>query len=148
MSNSYAAPRLGIRLVALIQFGLSGLSLISGGVLLLLMSGQIQLYAADLTRLEPIYKGLIISGEAISLLGIVAAWGLGRQQRWGWLGSVGFQGLCLLNNALAVIAGQPPSVGTYVSAGVCTAMIGLLCLPQIRQPCWSSAEPEQIKPAN
>lgn len=142
MSGPYSTDRLGIRLVALIQFGLSGLSLISGGILLLLISGQIQLYAADLTRLDPVYKGLVISGEAISLLGIVAAWGLGRQQRWGWLGSIGFQGLCLFNNALAVMAGQPPSVGTYVSAGVCTAMIGLLCLPQIRQPCWNRLEPE------
>lgn len=136
MTLSVSPRSLAIRLVALAQLVLSGLSLLSGGILVLLMTGQIQLYSADLSGLEPYYKGLILSGVAISLIGVISAWGLGQQRRWGWLGSVIFQGLCLFNNALAVIAGQPPSVGTYVSAIICTGMFALLCLPQIRQPCF------------
>lgn len=136
--NRIDAPKhysIAVQLVAAIQLSLSILSLFSGGILLLLVIGRINVFSANLTGISSFYKGLIISGVVISCIGIGGGWGLWRHKRWGWGSSVGFQGLCIGNNLLAVIAGQAPGIGTYVSVGVCTAMIGVLCLPLIRQSC-------------
>lgn len=125
---------LGISLIALIQFFVSGLSLASGVLLILLMVGQLEIFSADLTRLSLFFKGLVISGWLISLLGVVASIGLWQLKRWGWVGSLLFQGLCLLNNGLAVLGGQAPSFGVYFAAALCTAMIAGLCQPSVRSP--------------
>lgn len=126
---------LGVVLIALVQFLVSSLSLVSGGVLILLMTGQIEIFSADLTRLSPVFKGLVISGFLISLLGLVSAVGLWQLRRWGWLGSLVFQSLCLLNNGLAVLAGQAPSFGVYFSASLCAATILGLSQPRVRSHC-------------
>lgn len=125
---------LGTTLIALAQFTISLLSLASGVLLLLLLTGQIHVLSADLTRLSPFFKALVISGFLISLLGLVASIGLWQLRRWGWIGSLLFQSLCLLNNALALLGGQSPSFGVYFSATLCTAMIAGLCQPSVRLP--------------
>ncbi|MBD0268874.1 MAG: hypothetical protein ICV77_11355 [Cyanobacteria bacterium Co-bin8] len=122
----------GIGLIAWVQFFISGLSLITGALLILLLTGQVELFSADLTRLSPFFKGLVVAGFLISILGMVSAVGLYQLKRWGWVGSLLFQGLCLLNNGLALLGGQAPSFGVYFSATLCTAIIAGLCQPSIR----------------
>ncbi|HEY9736559.1 MAG TPA: hypothetical protein V6D06_09760 [Trichocoleus sp.] len=131
----------GLLLIALVQLFISGLSLVSGVVLILLLAGQIELFSADLTRLSPFFKALVVSGFLISLVGVVSSIGLWLLKPWAWVGSLVFQSLCLLNNGLAVLAGQAPSFGVYFSATLCTAMIAALCLPTIR-PTWPGQQPE------
>lgn len=125
---------LGITLIALVQFLVSLLSFASGVLLILLLTGQIQVFSADLARLSPFFKALVVSGFLISLLGLFASIGLWQQRRWGWIGSLLFQSLCLLNNGLAMLGGQSPSFGVYFSATLCTAMISGLCQPSVRLP--------------
>jgi hypothetical protein len=122
----------GIGLMAWVQFFVSGLSLMAGVLLILLLTGQVELFAADLTHLSPFFKGLVVAGFLISILGLVSAVGLYQLKRWGWVGSLLFQGLCLLNNGLALLGGQAPSFGVYFSAALCTAMIAGLAQPSIR----------------
>lgn len=123
---------LSITLVALAQLGISTLSLVSGVLLILLMTGQIDVFSADLTQLPGYFKGLVVFGLLVSVWGIVAAIGLWRLQRWGWLGSLVFQGLCILNNLLIVLGGRPLTFGVYFSAGVSGALLFALLLPSVR----------------
>ena len=123
---------LSITLVALAQFGISALSLVSGVTLILLMTGQLEIFSADLTQLSDYFKGLVIFGLLVSLWGIVASIGLWRLQRWGWLGSLGFQGLCILNNVLILLGGRPLTFGVYFSAGISGALLFALLLPSVR----------------
>ena len=123
---------LSITLVALAQLGISTLSLVSGVLLILLMTGQIDVFSADLTQLPGYFKGLVVFGLLVSVWGIVAAIGLWRLQRWGWLGSLVFQGLCILNNLLIVLGGRPLTFGVYFSAGISGALLFALLLPSVR----------------
>ena len=119
--------------LALVQGFISIISLVSGAFLVLLMTGHAQIFSADLTHLSGYFKGLILSGLGISLVGVVATYGLWRVQRWGWIASVLFQLLCLLNNGLALLGGQSFSVGVYFSVGICGLMLAALMLPTVRQ---------------
>jgi len=123
---------LSITLVSLAQLGISVLSLISGTLLLLLMTGRVELFSADLTQLSTYFKGLVVLGLFISSLGIVSALGLWRLQKWGWVGSLAFQGLCILNNILILLGGRPLTLGIYFSAGISGALLFALLLPSIR----------------
>jgi hypothetical protein len=123
---------LSITLVSLAQLGISVLSLISGTLLLLLMTGQVELFSADLTQLSTYFKGLVVLGLFISTLGIISAVGLWRLQKWGWVGSLVFQGLCILNNILILLGGRPLTLGIYFSAGISGALLFALLLPSIR----------------
>lgn len=129
----------GLILVAIAQFIISLISLASGIFLLLLLTGQMQVFSADLTRLSVYFKGLVIAGFGISLLGVAASIGLWYGKRWGWIGSLAFQSLCLLNNGLAIAGGQSPSFGVYFSAILSVALIGGLLLPGIRPPLSADA---------
>jgi hypothetical protein len=97
---------LPIKIIALVQIGISLLSLVSGTVLLLLMTGQIEVFSANLTQLSVYFKILIGFGLVASLWGLVVSFGLWRLQRWGWLGSLIFQALCLVNNGLILLGGR------------------------------------------
>jgi hypothetical protein len=123
---------LSITLVSLAQLGISVLSLISGTLLLLLMTGQVELFSADLTQLSTYFKGLVVLGLFISSLGIISAVGLWWLQKWGWVGSLVFQGLCILNNILILLGGRPLTLGIYFSAGISGALLFALLLPSIR----------------
>lgn len=123
---------LSVILVAVAEFGISALSLVSGILLVLLMSGRMEVFSADLTQLSDYFKGLVIFGLFISGLGMTSAIGLWRLQRWGWLGSLLFQGLCILNNVLIVLGGRPLTLGIYFSAGVSGALLFALLLPSVR----------------
>jgi hypothetical protein len=124
---------LGIALIAIVQFIISGLSVVSGLVLLLLITGRLQILSTDLTNLPLYLKGLTLLGLVISLLGVIVSYGLWRLRRWGWIGSLIFQGLCIANNSIVVIAGQPPSFGVYFSAVLAAGTILVLCLPSVRE---------------
>jgi hypothetical protein len=123
---------LSITLVAIAQFGISALSLVSGITLVLLMTGQLEIFSADLAQLSDYYKGLVFFGLLISLLGMASSIGLWRLQRWGWYGSLLFQGLCILNNVLIVLGGRPLTFGVYFSAGISGALLFALLLPSVR----------------
>jgi hypothetical protein len=123
---------LSIKLVAISQFGISTLSCVGGIILMLLSTGQIEIFSADLTNLSSYFKGLIVFGLIVSLWGLVASYGLWQLQRWGWLGSLVFQGLCLLNNVLIVLGGRPITFGVYFSASISGALLFALLLPSIR----------------
>ncbi len=119
-------------LIAIAQFLVSSLSLVSGIFLLLLMTGTLQVFSQDLTSLALPFKGLIVLGFAISLLGLVVTYGFWTLKRWGWLGSLLFQGFCIANNGLGLLIGHTLSAGVYVSAIFSTGLIALLCLPGVR----------------
>lgn len=123
---------LSITLVAMAQFGISALSLVSGLTLLLLMTGRLEIFSADLTQLSDYFKGLVIFGLFVSIWGIVSSIGLWRLQKWGWLGSLLFQGLCILNNVLIFLGGRPLTFGVYFSAGISGALLFALLLPSVR----------------
>jgi hypothetical protein len=133
---------LSITLVALAQLGISTLSLVSGSVLILLMTGQIEIFSADLTHLPDYFKALVIFGLIVSVLGIVAAYGLWQLQRWGWMASLVFQGLCILNNVLILLGGRPLTLGVYFSAGISGALLFALLLPSVRLSLQGSPLPE------
>ena len=123
---------LSITLVAIAQLIVSSLSLVSGIFLMLLVTGVLQVFSQDLTGLSLYLKGLVALGFAISLWGLIATYGLWTLKRWGWIGSLLFQGLCIANNGLALLAGQPLSAGVYFSAALGTSLIAALCLPSVR----------------
>lgn len=125
-----------VTVIAVVQLAHSSLSLVSGGILLLLMSGQVRLFSADLTGLSLYFKCLVVTGTIISLVGLVGGIGLWRRRAWGWGAAMAFQGLGLLNNALALLGGRSPSASVYVSMGVFAGMMALLCLPSVRRPCF------------
>lgn len=118
--------------LALVQGFISAISLVSGIFLVLLMTGYAQIFSADLTHLSGYFQGLILSGLGISLVGMAATYGLWQMQRWGWIASVLFQLLCLLNNGLALLGGQSFSAGVYFSVGICGLMLAALMLPTVR----------------
>lgn len=127
-----ANRNLGIILVAIAQFLVSSLSLIAGILLLLLITGAVEVFDESLTNLSLSIKGLILLGLAISLFGLIVTYGLWTLKRWGWIGSIMFQTLCIINNGLGLLAGQSISPGTYFAAALCTSLIGDLCLPSIQ----------------
>ncbi len=136
------SPRpLGITLIAIAQFLISILSLGAGVILVLIVTGQLQVMTNDVTVFPLPLKALVGLGLAISSLGLAASVGLWQMQPWGWIISLVFQGLCILNNAVGVVAGQPPSGGIYLSVSLSTAMIVGLCLPSVQSrffPAWSA----------
>ncbi len=123
---------LSIVLISIAQFGISTLSLGSGILLILLMTGRTELFAADLTDLSNYFKGLVVFGLFVSLWGMVSAYGLWKMQWWGWKGSLIFQGLCILNNVLILLGGRPLTPGVYFSAGISGAFLFALLLPGVR----------------
>lgn len=145
MPQSSMNRSLSVTLVAIAQFGLSTLSLASGVLLTLLMTGNLEVFSADLTQLSAYFKGLVVFGLFVSLLGLVSAVGLWRLQRWGWMGSLAFQGLCILNNLLILGGGRPLTFGVYFSAGISGALLFALLLPSVRLSLQSEpdASPEQ-----
>jgi hypothetical protein len=124
---------IAITLVAIAQFAISALSLVSGITLLLLMTGQIQVFSSDLTNLASYFKGLILLGLLISLWGLVSSYGLWQLKRWGWLGSLVFQVLCMVNNGLIVLGGRQFTFGVYFSLGISGALLFVLLLPSTRR---------------
>lgn len=138
----------GIKVIALLQGGVAALSLVSGMVLTLLMTGKLALFSANLVHLAPYFKGLVISGLVISGLGTVGTLGLWQGQRWGWWTSVGFHTLCLLNNVLALVGGQRLSTGVYVATAVSGGFLALLALPGVRRGLLGSQPLELDPPAS
>jgi hypothetical protein len=127
------SPRpLSVTLIAIAQFVISVLSLGAGMVLVLIVTGQIQVLTTDTTVFPLPLKALVGLGLVISVLGLAASIGLWQLKRWGWVISLVFQGLCILNNAVGIIAGQPPSAGIYTSVSLSTALIVALCLPSVQ----------------
>ncbi|MEM9004675.1 MAG: hypothetical protein AAGE59_14280 [Cyanobacteria bacterium P01_F01_bin.86] len=104
----------GIIVIAIAQFLVSSFSLVAGVFLVLLISGALQVFSQDLTQLSIYLKGLVVLGLAISILGLVVTYGLWTLKRWGWIGSILFQGLCIANNGLGLLLGQSISTGVYV----------------------------------
>ena len=136
---------LGIIIIAIVQFIVSSLSLVAGIFLLMLMTGTVQVFSQDLTELSFYYKGLIVLGFAISLFGLGVTYGLWTLKRWGWVGSLMFQGLCIANNALGLLVGQTISPQVYFSAVLSTGLIAVLCLPSVRTVFLSdSAESDAV----
>lgn len=123
---------LSITLIAIVQ-GLISLSSLSSGIfLLLLMTGTLQVFSQDLQDLSLALKGLVVVGLAISGYGLVVTYGLWRLKPWGWVGSIIFQGLCIVNNALAVLAGQAVNTRVYFSVAFCLTLMAALYLPSVR----------------
>jgi hypothetical protein len=121
-------------IIAILQGIVSSLSLVINSVLVMLMVNTTQVFAQDLTGLPPTLKGLILLGWIISLWGGVTAVGLGTWQRWGWLGALIFQGLCLMIYQLIVLlTSQTLSSGLYLTSGLCLVAMVVLRLPRIRQ---------------
>ncbi|MEM0981589.1 MAG: hypothetical protein AAGH78_15115 [Cyanobacteria bacterium P01_H01_bin.58] len=125
------------------QFLVSSLSLLSGIFLMLLMTGTVQVLSNDLTGLPNYLKGLVLLGLVISLLGLIVTYGLWALKPWGWLGSLLFQGLCVVNNGLALLAGQHVSAGTYFSVSLCVALGVGLCMPGVRD-LFEAAESKSV----
>jgi hypothetical protein len=123
---------LSIILITIAQFGISTLSMVSGILLVLLMTGRLAVFSADLTQLSGYFKGLVIFGLFVSLWGMASSIGLWRLKRWGWSGSILFQGLCILNNMLIFLGGRPLTFGVYFSAGISGALLFALLLPSVR----------------
>lgn len=102
------SPRpLSVTLIAIAQFLISILSLGAGMILVLIVTGQIQVLTSDVTVFPLPLKALVGLGLVISTLGLAASIGLWQLKRWGWILSLVFQGLCILNNAVGIVAGQP-----------------------------------------
>jgi hypothetical protein len=123
---------LSITLVAIVQGLISLTSLSSGIFLALLMTGTLQVFSQDLRDLSLALKGLVAVGLAISVYGLVVTYGLWRLKLWGWIGSLIFQGLCIVNNALAVLAGQTLNARVYFSIAFCLTLMAALSLPSVR----------------
>lgn len=123
---------LSISIIAILQGFISLTSLVAGLFLLLLISGKTQVFSHDLVGLPLYLKGLVLLGVAISLLGLTVTYGLWTLKSWGWLGSLVFQCLCIVNNGLAVLAGQAVTGKVYFSVAFCIALIGALMMPSVR----------------
>ena len=123
---------LSITIIAVIQGLISSLSLVSGIFLILLATGAVQVYSQDLTNLSLSLKGLVALGLALSLFGIVVTVGLWQLKPWGWIGSLMFQALCILNNCLAIWLGQSLTQGVYFSWAICIALMTALLMPGVR----------------
>lgn len=137
------SPRpFGVTLIAIAQFLISILSLGAGIVLVLIVTGQIQVLTSDVTVFPLPLKALVGLGLLISALGLAASVGLWQLKRWGWITSLLFQGLCILNNAVGIVAGQPPSVGVYISVSLSTALIVALCLPAVQSRFFPALSPK------
>lgn len=126
---------LSLTIIAIAQFIIAALSLAGGILLLLLLTGQIPVNTDELSEIPTYLQGLVVVGLAISGLGLVAAYGLWRLKRWGWIASLVFHNLCLLNNVLAVLTGQPVTAGVLFSALLAIAIIGGLLTPSVREAC-------------
>ncbi|MDB9527811.1 hypothetical protein PN498_17585 [Oscillatoria sp. CS-180] len=124
---------LGITLIAILQAIISISSVASGIFLLLLITGTVQVFSHDLSELSPSLKGLVALGFAISLFGAVVTCGLWNLKRWGWIGSLMFQALCLANNGLAIALGQEITRNVYLSAIISMALCGALWMPSVRE---------------
>lgn len=123
---------LSITIIAILQGFISITSLASGIFLLLLITGTAKVFSEDLSALPPYLKGLVALGLAISIFGVVVTYGLWQLKPWGWLGSLIFQVMCIVNNGLAVVAGQSLTAGVYFSTALCMALIGALWMPSVR----------------
>lgn len=119
-------------IIAIVQLIISSLSILAGIVLLLLITGTMQIFSHDLTALPGYLQGLVVLGLLMSVGGVVATYGLWHRQRWGWIGSLLFQILCIINNGLAIAAGQQLSTGVYFSTALSLSLILSLCLPSVR----------------
>jgi hypothetical protein len=130
---------LSITIIAILQGFISVASLASGVLLLLLMSGSVQIFSQDLVDLPLYLKGLVALGLAISLFGTVVTYGLWKLRLWGWLGSLIFQIMCIANNGLALLAGQEVNSRVYFSTAISIALIGALWMPSVRELIEGSA---------
>ena len=128
-----------IAIIAIVQLIVSGLSLVTGVLLVLLITGAAQIFSHDLTALPLFLKGLVLLGLAISVWGLIVTYGLWTLKPWGWLGSLIFQGLCVANNGLAILAGQPMTAGVYFSAALCIGMLVALWMPSVRDAFGANA---------
>lgn len=137
-------PRsLTITLIAIIQGVVSLLALVSGGFLVLLITGTVQVFSQDLQSLSLPLKSLVAVGLAISLFGLVATYGFWQLKPWGWTGSLIFQIMCIANNGLGLLAGQEISPKVYFSIAFCLTLIAALFLPSVRDVFEAAtAEPE------
>jgi hypothetical protein len=131
---------LSITVIAILQGFISVTSLATGMFLGLLITGTVQVFSQDLTALSLPLKGLVALGLAISLFGLVVTYGLWHLKTWGWMGSLMFQMLCIVNNGLAVLAGQSVTGRVYFSTVFCIALIGALWVPSVRNGLVSSSE--------
>jgi uncharacterized membrane protein len=132
--TSDARPRsLTIILLAIVQGGVSLLGCVSGIVLVLLMTGAVQVMSQDLRTLTLPLKGLVALGLAISLFGLVVTYGLWRLQPWGWTGSLIFQVMCIANNGLTLLIRQELSPQVYFSIAFSGTLIAALFLPSVRE---------------
>jgi hypothetical protein len=122
-----------LTVIALFQGIISGLSVVSGVLLILLMTGQVHLFSHDLTQFSAALKALIVLGLAISLEGAIATVGLWQLRSWGWFGSLGFHALCMVNTGLTLAAGQPLNTSVYLSTLTSAALLACLTLPTTRQ---------------
>lgn len=118
--------------IALFQGLISGLSLVSGLLLLLLVTGYLQVLGQDLTRFPWTLKGLVGLGTVISLEGAIATVGLWQLRPWGWLGSVLFHLLCVVNTGLTLAAGQSLTPGVGISTAVSVLLGVALMQPALR----------------
>ena len=122
-----------LTVIALFQGIISGLSVVSGVLLMLLMTGQVQLFSHDLTQLSMALKVLIVLGLVISLEGAIATVGLWQLRSWGWFGSLGFHALCIVNTGLTLAVGQPLNTSVYLSTLTSITLLACLALPTTRQ---------------
>jgi hypothetical protein len=134
---------LSITIIAILQGFISVTSLASGIFLGLLITGTVEVWSQDLTTLSLPLKGLVALGLAISLFGVVVTYGLWNLKPWGWMGSLIFQMLCIVNNGLAILAGQSITGGVYFSTAFCIALIGALWMPSVRNVLASPASESQ-----
>lgn len=122
-----------LTVIALLQGIISGLSVVSGVLLILLMTGQVQFFSHDLTQFSTSLKALIVLGLAISLEGAIATVGLWQLRPWGWFSSLGFHTLCIVNTGLTLAAGQPLNTSVYLSTLTSIVLLACLALPTTRQ---------------
>ena len=134
---------LSITIIAILQGFISVTSLASGIFLVLLITGKVEILSQDLTMLSLPLKGLVALGLAISLFGVVVTYGLWSLKPWGWIGSLIFQMLCIVNNGLAILAGQSVTGGVYFSTAFCIALMGALWMPSVRNVLASSSPDPQ-----
>lgn len=138
---------LSIILIAIIQGLTSFLSLASGIFLVLLMTGTVQVFSQDLQSLALPLKGLVAVGFAISLYGLVVTYGFWQLKPWGWMGSIIFQGLCIANNGLALLAGQEANARVYFSVAFGLTLLAALFLPSVRDMFETAATESASPPA-
>ncbi|MEM6713729.1 MAG: hypothetical protein AAGD09_10185 [Cyanobacteria bacterium P01_F01_bin.56] len=137
---------LTIILITLIQGFISLLGLVSGVLLVLLITGAVQVFSQDLQNLSLSLKGLVAVGLAISLFGLAVTYGFWQLKPWGWTGSIIFQIMCIANNGLGLLAGQEISPRVYFSIAFCLTLIAALFLPSVRD-VFEAAVAESDSPA-